>query len=91
MIPDIEGFELELCSYLEMRAARKPRQFTQTPTAGEVHSPKPISWIGSLFAILASGTQYSDSSFQERKKKSQLYSEWKPCQGQKEERTFIDQ
>ena len=49
------------------------RPLYQNQDAQHLIYGKSVSWVGSLFAVLASGAQYSDKSFQERQAKSQLY------------------
>jgi hypothetical protein len=73
IIPDIEHFELELCAYLEHRALVKRQSHDQNHDTGQPTAHKSVSWVGSLFAVLASGAQYADISFKERQTKSHLY------------------
>jgi hypothetical protein len=73
ILPDIEAYELELCSFLEYRS-----NIQQGPAPGNDESREPnnrqsIPWIGSLFAVLASGVQYCSDSIQQRQQKSQIY------------------
>ncbi|KAH6667630.1 hypothetical protein B0J14DRAFT_602713 [Halenospora varia] len=74
ILPDIESFEFDLCAYLDQRASEKRRSHDQNhDTCEPPAAQRCISWVGLLFAVLASGVQYSNISFRERQTKSQLY------------------
>ncbi|TVY32581.1 hypothetical protein LSUB1_G007782 [Lachnellula subtilissima] len=75
IIPDMEDFEAGICQYLEERALQKRQSYIRDPAHATEHS-RPISWVASLFAILASGAQYSHNSSEERQVKSRLYARY---------------
>ncbi|KAI9743775.1 MAG: hypothetical protein M1818_002509 [Claussenomyces sp. TS43310] len=59
-IADIERFEVELCTYLENRPKwRRPP--SSPPT-----DPAFLGWLALLYALLASGAQFSDLPYQQR-------------------------
>ncbi|TVY20649.1 hypothetical protein LARI1_G004559 [Lachnellula arida] len=76
IIPDIEDFEAGLCQYLEERVLLKRQSSIRDSGAHAPEHSRPISWVASLFAILASGAQYSHTSSQERQVKSRLYARY---------------
>lgn len=72
-IADIEAFELELCEYLEGRDQIHRRDRPAASEGEELMLRRPVSWIGRLFAVLACGIQFSDSTLPERRKRSSNY------------------
>ncbi|TVY38971.1 hypothetical protein LOCC1_G006390 [Lachnellula occidentalis] len=76
IIPDMEDYEAGLCQYLEERALLKRQSYNQNPGAQTPEHSRPISWVASVFAILASGAHYSHSPSHERQAKSRLYARY---------------
>lgn len=67
VIADIKEFEIELCSSLRERAT------IESGSSSLGSRWKNPSWMALLFAILASGTQFSDEPRQERELNSRVY------------------
>ncbi|TVY51187.1 hypothetical protein LCER1_G007576 [Lachnellula cervina] len=78
IIPDIEDFEAGLCQYLEDRVLlkRQSKSSIQDPGARAPEHSRPISWVASLFAILASGAQYSHNPSHERQNDMKPEAAW---------------
>ncbi|KAB8299097.1 hypothetical protein EYC80_001215 [Monilinia laxa] len=73
IIPDLADFELGLCSYLESRD-----QLNEEPGSGEYNlldtsNWRSVAWLGSLYAVLASGLRYSENTNIQIQENSQLY------------------
>jgi hypothetical protein len=65
LLIDVEGFEAKLCIYLEDRAsgAKNPSYNKGVSSA----------WLGTLFAVLAVATNYTDLSYHKRVATSQAF------------------
>lgn len=72
VIPDIEGFEAELCKIIEARDLVAPgiRVVADERQRSQATS---VSWLSLLFAILSYGEQSSESGLVHRREKSRLY------------------
>jgi hypothetical protein len=75
IIPDISTFELELCAYIENRTKLRHQSKSQNHGANSMKVWNSSAWLGSLFAVLASGVRFSELGFQDRQEVSQLYGE----------------
>lgn len=67
---DIDPFETQICSYIEFRAG-------QRRSGAEMRSgPFSPGWISLLYAVLASGSQFSDMGHDLRSYMSQKYARY---------------
>ncbi|RAL66828.1 hypothetical protein DID88_007611 [Monilinia fructigena] len=73
IIPDLADFELGLCSYLENRDQlnEEPGLVEYNPL--DTSNWRSVAWLGSLYAILASGLRYFEHTNSQIQEKSQLY------------------
>lgn len=72
MLCNIAKFEKDLCKYIDKSAELKAR-------AEHSRSKEATSWLGLLFAVLASGTQFSSASVSMRFQKSRTYGKLIAC------------
>lgn len=79
LIPDLDSFELAVCEYLDACSNSQHCAQAHECEVNRTSSWKPISWLGSLFAVLATGTQYSHESILERRTKCSTYGRAGTC------------
>ncbi|PGH18233.1 hypothetical protein AJ79_00572 [Helicocarpus griseus UAMH5409] len=65
VLVDIEKFEVDLCNFLDDTISRE-NAFTSNPNID-------ISWLSLLFAVLASGAQFSNDSSKDRDLRSKVF------------------
>lgn len=74
IITDLDRFELDLCTYLEQRSQWRQNFYVSDARALDDNATRhSFAWIGLLFAVLASGIQFSNMSFNKRQTQSQPY------------------
>ncbi|KAA8570311.1 hypothetical protein EYC84_002614 [Monilinia fructicola] len=73
IIPDLADFELGLCSYLEHRDRQNEEPGSGEHNLLDTSNWRSVAWLGSLYAVLASGLRYSEHTNSQIQEKSQLY------------------
>lgn len=68
-ILELDGFEVEIYSFLSQREANSRNDPQQTAS---LHG-KGFAWIGSLYAMLAAAAQFNDTSVEERSLASRVF------------------
>lgn len=69
IIVSIEDFESDLCIFLQKRNASRENEANAILMLEKV----PISWLSLLYAVLASGYQFSDRPTRERDARAKIH------------------
>lgn len=73
IVPDLADFELGLYAFLENRGLPNGEPGSGEHNALDTSNWRSPAWLGSLYAVLASGLRFSEHTSSQVQEKSQVY------------------